>query len=300
MVQHFFLLPEHQDILVESSWAACSLLQFPSVRGPCSRAWQGCAECLPPGLEGPIHTFCQAKAGQLRCRRHQSRSRLNSHAPGPFEASWAAVVLQGCVSCPIRRCHRLRLCRRGGRVCPAQSWLSSQCCCVTVTPQCLSFPTCIFQTVQPVRPERGDKQRDCCSSGHPHVSPPVGMAPELQTSSDALRVGCRGRVACSARSTASWSPAVPCSPTWPARGPCSSPRWAARTSTPPSSSMTSPGKATPTSTTPTAAPGWRGEGCRASRGQARRGGGGLSPGARSGAALVWLHVGLAQRLFVDR
>ena len=29
MDQHFFPLPEHQDILVESSWATCSLPQFP-------------------------------------------------------------------------------------------------------------------------------------------------------------------------------------------------------------------------------------------------------------------------------
>lgn len=85
---------------------------------------------------------------------------------------------------------------------------------------------------------------------------------ELQASPDALAVGCREQVACLARWTASWSPAALCSPRWPARGPCSSLRWAVRTSTLPCSLMTSPRKATPTSTTPTAAAGWRGKGCQ--------------------------------------
>lgn len=78
--KYFFPLPEHQDILVESSWATFLCLSFPSVKGP-------------TGLEGPIHTFCQAKAGQLRCRHHQSGNKFISHSLGVFEAAWAARIL---------------------------------------------------------------------------------------------------------------------------------------------------------------------------------------------------------------
>lgn len=45
-----------------SSWATALCLSFPSVKGPNPCAKQGCAECLPAGLEILTHTFCQAEA----------------------------------------------------------------------------------------------------------------------------------------------------------------------------------------------------------------------------------------------
>lgn len=155
-------------------------LSFPSVKGPCSSAWQGCAECLPTGLGGPIHTFCQAKAGQFRCHHHQSRNRFASHSLELFKTAWAAVVLQGCTSCCVQRCHQLRLSHGGGRVCHAPSWLSPQCCCMTITPQCLSFPIRAVRLLAlcSLQGSSRDEQRYHCSHGHPRVSPPIGMAPE--------------------------------------------------------------------------------------------------------------------------
>lgn len=197
-------------------------------------------------------------SARLRCHHHQSRNRFTSHSLGVFETAWAAVGLQGCTSCCVQRCHQPRLSHRGGRICPAQGWLSSQCCCVTITTQCLSFPTWAARLLKVCKAQAERRaERTLFPRAPPHI-PFHGNGPKA--SPDAFPVGCRGQVACLARSTASWSPAAPCSPTWPARGPCSSQRWAARTLTPLSSSMTSPRKATPTSTMPTTTTGWRGKG----------------------------------------
>lgn len=155
------------SLSIRTSWlshpgqpALC--LSFPSVKGSCSYAWKGCAECLPTGLEGSIHTFCQAKAGQLRCHHHQSRNRFTSYSLGVFETAWAAGVLQGCTSCCVQRCHQLRLSNKGGRICHAQGWLSSQCCCMTITPQCLSFPTWAVRLLKPcgLRGPSGEMSRE--------------------------------------------------------------------------------------------------------------------------------------------
>lgn len=139
---------------IRTSWLShpgqpAPCLSLPSVKGPCSCAWQECAECLLRGLQGPIHTFCQAKALQLGCHHHQSRNRFTSHSLGVFETAWAAVVLQGCNSCCVQRCHWLRLSHRGSRICHALAWLSSQCCCMTIAPQCLSFPTWAVRLLKP-------------------------------------------------------------------------------------------------------------------------------------------------------
>uniref|UniRef100_A0A8C0VEV2 Voltage-dependent L-type calcium channel subunit alpha n=1 Tax=Cyanistes caeruleus TaxID=156563 RepID=A0A8C0VEV2_CYACU len=218
-------------------------LCFPSVKGPSPCSWQGCAGYLPAGLEVPTHTFCQAKVGQLWCHRNC----FTSPSLGVSETVWAAVGLQSCTFFCVQRCHHPRLSCRGDRICPG--WF-----CMARNPRCLSFPTWAVRLLGSCGLQGLSRAIIVSTWEWPQSSL------ELQACPDALPVGCREQVACLARWTASWSPAALCSPRWPARGPCSSLRWAVRTSTLPCSLMTSPRKATPTSTMPIAAAGWRGKG----------------------------------------
>uniref|UniRef100_A0A8C8BSN2 Voltage-dependent L-type calcium channel subunit alpha n=1 Tax=Otus sunia TaxID=257818 RepID=A0A8C8BSN2_9STRI len=170
------------SLSIRTSWlshpgqpALC--LSFPSVKGPCSHAWQGCAECLPAGLEGPTHTFCQGKARQPRCHHHQSRNRFTFCSLGVSEAALG--------SCGVAGLHLL-LCPDmppAGAV--PQRWQGLSCTGLAVIPvlSCDHHPSVpqlphlgseAFETLWPARPE----QRDCSSRGHPHVSPAMGMAPE--------------------------------------------------------------------------------------------------------------------------
>lgn len=153
---------------------------------------------------------------------------------------------------------------------------------MVTNPQCLSFPTWAGRLLGLCGLQGLSRAVAVSTWEWPQSS---------QASPDALPVGCREQVACLARWTASWSPAAPCSPRWPARGPCSSLRWAARTSTLLCSWMTSPRKGTPTSTMPTAAAGWRGKGgqpwCAGKEGSA--GHAIVCPGTTALGPLPWGH-----------
>lgn len=159
---------EHQDILVESSRATCSLPPFPH----CKRILLAC-------LAGMCRMFRRAPFSPPARLRQDSSCVITSAGTDSLwpRQLWCCRVAPPAVSrgalsscCPQRW---QDLSRTGLALVPVL--LHG---CHPSVPHLPHLGSQAFSTMWSAKPQQRDEQRDHYSHGPPYMSPPMGMAPE--------------------------------------------------------------------------------------------------------------------------